>query len=451
MKRLSCLASLLFCLLSAAVPLAGAQVQPADDSPVQHPAWSRSANIYEVNLRQYTREGTLLAFADQLPRLKKMGVDIIWLMPIHPIGKLKRKGELGSYYAVQDYTAVSPEYGTLDDLRHLVRLAHGMGMHVILDWVGNHTAWDNPWTVQHPDWYKKDAHGQIYPVTFKNEAGGTEQWADVVGLDYAQAGLWQGMTAAMAYWVREADIDGFRCDAAGLVPTPFWDQARTELNKIKPVFMLAEWDDPALHEHAFDMTYGWDLLTVFKDIGKGKAGAAALRQYVLKPPKLYPRDAYRMLFTNNHDVNSWDGTDAELYGPAYKALAVLTFTLPGMPLIYGGQEAGLHKRLEFFQKDTIEWKKLEQEGFYSDLIKLKKTHPALWNGQFGGDTALLDAGNAQVFAFQRQRDADVVRVVANLSGQPQAYLLPGEAAPAPLAPWAWRIVTAQEPAARPLP
>jgi glycosidase len=405
----------------------------------KHPAWSRSSNVYEVNPRQFSQEGTLNAVTASLPRLKQMGVDIIWLMPIHPIGQKNHKGTLGSYYAVQDYTAVNPDYGSIDDLRKLTRQAHALGMHVIIDWVGNHTAWDNPWVTQHPDWFKKNDKGEIYSVTFKNEAGGTEEWTDVVGLDYDNKELWKGMTEAMAYWVKEAGIDGFRCDAAGLVPTAFWDQARAQLDKIKPVFMLAEWNEPALHDKAFDASYDWPLNDIMKKIGKGEAGAAELRAYVTNPPKTFPRDAYRLQFTNNHDINSWAGADKDLYGPAWGAMTVLSYTLPGIPLIYNGQESRLDKKLEFFEKDPIDWKNYELEGFFTGLNALKKQNPALWNGASGGAVQLLEVGNEKLFAFKRQQGANNLRVIVNPTNQVQKYKLAGEGQ-AVLKPWRWRII-----------
>jgi glycosidase len=430
--RLLCAAALLLSL----APAIGQSPAPAA-APMEHVAWSRNANIYEVNLRQFTREGTIKAFAAQLPRLKKMGVDILWIMPVQPIGQKERKGTLGSYYAVKDYTAVNPEFGSMADLKAMVAQAHGLGMHVILDWVANHTAWDNVWVTQHNDWYKKNDKGEIFPVTF-NPGPDVEYWTDVVALDYAKPALWKGMTDAMAFWVREADIDGFRCDVAGLVPVPFWNQARAELNKIKPVFMLAEADQPALHEQAFDMTYAWDLADIFKKIGKGKADARELAAYVSKSAASYPGHSYRMLFTNNHDFNSWHGTDAELYGAAYKPLAVLTATLPGMPLIYGGQEAGLDKRLAFFEKDAIAWDSMSNADFYARLLKLKKDNPALANGQYGAPVQLIATGNDKVFAFRRHQGANRVQVTVNLSAAQQTFTLDGAKAPA-LAPWSWRI------------
>ena len=400
-----------------------------------HVAWSHQVSIYQVNLRQYTPEGTIKAFAAQLPRLKEMGVELIWLMPLQPIGKLNRKGSLGSYYSISNYRAVNPEFGSLGDARQLVEQAHGLGIKVILDWVANHSAWDHPWTRIHKDWYKQDAKGEIFPVTF-NSGPEPEYWTDVVGLNYENPALREAMIAEMAFWVREVNIDGFRCDVASLLPTDFWELAHRELDAIKPMFMLAESDQADLHRAAFDMSYGWDLAELMKAIGKGQAGAKELRDWVGKE-SAYPGHAYRMNFTSNHDFNSWHGTDAELYGEAYQALAVLSFTLPGMPLIYGGQEARLTRRLEFFEKDPIDWKTLELEAFYSGLLALKKNNPALANGQYGAPVLLLDTGNQQLFAFSRQLGSNKVTVAVNLSNQAQTFQLNGR--PQQLVAWQWRV------------
>lgn len=423
--------------VSAALPAFAAAADAPSVAPMPHVSWSRAANIYEVNIRQYTQEGTFKAFAQHLPRLKKMGVDILWLMPIQPIGEKNRKGTLGSYYAVRDYTAVNPEFGTLDDFKALVQQAHGLGMHVIIDWVANHTAFDNPWTKDHSDWYLKNDKGEIYPVTYTDGAE-PEYWTDVTGLDWRQPGLWQGMTDAMLYWVRATDIDGFRCDVAGKVPTPFWNQARAALDRVKPVFMLAEADKPELHEHAFDMTYGWDTKDLFKAVAKGQADARTLAGFVAHPPKAFPPGAYRMRFTSNHDENSWAGSDTELYGPAFKAMAVLAATLPGMPLIYGGQESGLDKRLAFFEKDPIAWKDYAYAPFYTDLLALKHANPALWNGQYGAPVQVLATGNDKVFAFRRSLGGNSVQVTVNVSNAPQRYTLPGAKART-LDAWDYRI------------
>jgi glycosidase len=244
----------------------------------------------------------------------------------------------------------------------------------------------------------------------------------------------------MSYWVREADIDGFRCDVAKFIPHEFWQRAQRELNAIKPVFMLAEGDFPWMHERAFDATYGWDTAELMAKAAKGEADARTMKQWLEKPPQAYPADAYRMRFTSNHDFNSWTGTDQELYGPAYKAMAVLSFTLPGMPLIYNGQESGLAKRLEFFERDPIDWKRYELAPFYAGLAQLKHANPALWNGQYGGTTTVQESGNDKVFAFRRQLKGNTVDVAVNLSGTAQRYMLPGAPA-ATLPAWGWNIKT----------
>ena len=392
-------------------------------SGMAHVPWSRHAAIYQVNVRQFSADGTLRAAMADLPRVKALGVDILWLMPLQPIGKLERKGTLGSYYSIRDYTAVNPEFGTLADARAFVQAAHALGMKVILDWVANHTAFDHPWTHEHRDWYKLDAHGAIFPVTFNAGAPNEEHWSDVTALNYDSPALRDAMIAAMAFWVRETDLDGFRCDVASLVPTPFWERVRRELEALKPMFMLAESDARDLHRAAFDMTYSWDLAALFHQVGQGKAGAAELRDWAVKEPHGYPASAYRMRFTANHDFNSWNGTDAELYGDAYLPLAVLTFTLPGMPLVYNGQESRLAKRLEFFEKDPIAWKTHELAPFYTTLAALKHTHPALGNGQYGGALELVDVGNEQLFAFRRTLGADSVAVVVNMTKSAQAFKL----------------------------
>jgi len=415
---------------------ASAFALPAMSAPheMPHLPWSRQAVIYQVNVRQYSQAGTLAAVQADLPRLKALGVDILWLMPWQPIGKLHRKGTLGSYYSIRDYTAVNPEFGTLADAKALVAEAHREGFKVILDWVANHTAWDHPWATVHKDWYKLNAKGEVYAVTFNEGQPSEEHWDDVIALNYRSEGLREAMIDAMKFWVRETDLDGFRCDVASLVPTDFWVRARHELDAVKPVFMLAESDHVDLHESgAFDMTYSWDLADqVFKKIGQGEAGAPLLKAWLAQQPAGYPAHAYRMRFTSNHDFNSWHGTDAELYGDAYPALAVLTFTLPGMPLIYNGQESHLAKRLEFFEKDPIAWKGYELTSFYQELIALKHKHKALAAGQYGAPVKPLEAP-ADVVAFERRQGSDVVRVAVNLSKSPQVF------AGKTLQPWGWLI------------
>ena len=405
---------------------------------MQHVSWSRSANIYEVNVRQYTPEGTLNAFAAHLPRLQQMGVDILWLMPIHPIGKLKRKGKLGSYYAVSDYNAINPEFGKLKDFKALVQQAHELGMKVIIDWVANHTAWDHEWVKQHPDWYLKNDKGQIQSYRYDNGTE-VEDWTDVVGLDYSQKPLWTAMIQAMQYWVKETDIDGFRCDVAHLLPLKFWQQARAKLDAQKPMFMLAESDDAQLHDAAFDMTYDWALQDVLKKIAKGQADVRDLKDYLASAANALPTDGYRMTFTANHDTNSWHNHDAGHFGDAFAAMAVIAATFPGMPLVYGGQESGLNKMLQFFEKDTIDWQNFKHEKLYANLLAMKKKHPALHNGALGAPVEVFDAENHHILAFRRQKGINVVSVQVNLSGQNQSFNLHGK--PRKLGAWEFQIQT----------
>ncbi len=406
----------LLVLVSAACILPGkiGYTAPTDSSAIviTHPEWSRNAAIYEVNIRQFTPEGTLKAFETHLPRLRELGVDILWLMPIHPIGEVNRKGSLGSYYSVRDYKTVNPEFGTLDDLKSVVKSAHELGMYVIIDWVANHSAWDNPLAAEHPDWYTQNEQGQfVSPVP---------DWHDVIDLNYDNPDLREYMIGTMEYWLREADLDGFRCDVAGMVPWDFWSEARQALDQIKPVFMLAEDEAPAAHEHGFDMTYSWELFKLMAAIAKGDSNANTLHRYFAEEVKRYPLDAYRMRFTDNHDENSWNGTVRERFGDGAAAFAVLCGTIPGMPLIYSGQEAGLEKRLDFFERDPIEWQDSPMQEIYQKLLELKHNNPVLGNGSFGGSMQRIKTDkDQQVFSFIRHKDEQAVLVMVNLSGSPQ--------------------------------
>ena len=373
------------------------------------PERTKKSNIYEVNIRQYTPEGTLKAFEKHIPRLKKMGVDILWLMPIFPISEKNRKGTLGSYYAVANYVKVNPEFGTKDDLHHLINTAHKDSMLIILDWVANHTGWDNPWITEHPDWYTHDSiSGKIIsPVP---------DWTDVADLNYDNKNMRNEMVNSMKYWLQNFDIDGFRCDVAMMVPTDFWDSARVELNKVKPVFMLAEAEQPDLMKEAFDMNYAWNFHHIMNEIAKHKQNADSLRKYFENDPKTYPQKVYRMAFTSNHDENSWNGTVFERMPHSYKTFAVLTFVAPGMPLIYSGQEAKLNKRLRFFDKDTIDWSNLTMQDFYRKLIQLKNENPALWNGKAGSPAYFINTSNPeQILTFKRKKGENTVLVIMNLS------------------------------------
>jgi 1,4-alpha-glucan branching enzyme len=391
------------------------------DNNTQKPGnWANNANIYEVNIRQYTPEGTFNAFRKHLPRLQKMGVNILWLMPINPIGEKNRKGSLGSYYAVKDYEAVNPEYGTLDDLRALVNEAHQRGMHVLIDWVANHTAWDNAWASTHPEYYEKDEKGN-----FKSPF----DWTDVIQLNYKNPQLRKAMIHAMKYWVVNADVDGFRCDVAGMVPVDFWEEARQQLDAVKPVFMLAEDEDnTALVQKAFDMNYAWKMLHLMNDIAAGKKQAADIWEYLDWNNKTFPADKFRMYFTTNHDENSWNGTALERLGQAFKAFTVFDYTIPGMPLTYSGQEAGNTKPLRFFDKDTIDLHQLPYENLYTKLNKLKSENKALWAGSQAASLVPLSRGvSNQVMAFYREADHQQVVVILNLSNTAQTFKIDTDA------------------------
>jgi len=387
--------------------------QPVPYMKITHPEWCKSATIYQINTRQFTPEGTFRAAEAHLPRLKDLGVDILWLMPINPIGLKNRKGSLGSPYAVRDYLGVNPEFGTLDDLKHFVKAAHDLGLYVIVDWVANHTAWDNLLVEQHPDWYARDWKGDFWPSPWRD-------WSDVIDLDYRQPGLRKYMTDALKYWVTEADIDGYRCDVAGMVPIDFWNNARKELDAIKPVFMLAEWESKDLHAEAFDMAYAWSWYDALHAITQGKDDLNRLFMYYSHNEKEYPFDALRMTFVSNHDKNSWEGTEFEQFGDGLEATIVLSALSEGMPLIYNGQEAGNTKRLEFFEKDPIVWQPHPQGDLYKKLFALKKANSALWNGHWGA--RMIHVPNNvpnQALSFVRQNDRDKVLAVINFSNKGQ--------------------------------
>ncbi|MFO7448256.1 MAG: alpha-amylase family glycosyl hydrolase [Ignavibacteriaceae bacterium] len=376
---------------------------------VVHPEWSYNQTIYEVNLRQFSESGKFEDFEKHLPRLKEMGVGIIWLMPIHPIGEKNRKGTLGSYYSVKDYLGINPEHGTLEDFKSLVKAIHDQEMYVIIDWVANHTSWDNPLTVENPDFFTKDSLGNFVPPV--------ADWADVIDLNYDNKELWKYMTDALVYWVKECDIDGYRCDVAGMVPLEFWLQAKKELDEIKPLFMLAEDDNPEIHA-AFDMTYSWEFHGIMNRIAKGENNAADIIKFLEEEKTKYRPDDFRMRFTSNHDENSWNGTVFERLGDAVEVFAVLSGLVPGMPLVYNGQEAGLNKRLAFFEKDPIEWKEHKFSEVYKTLLNYKLNSKTLQNGKHGsGINFISPAGDEKLLAFVREKEGEKILAVFNLSGQ----------------------------------
>lgn len=394
-----------------------------------HVEWAENAVIYEVNIRQYTHEGTLKAFTAELPRLKRLGVDILWLMPLHPIGVSHRKGTLGSYYSVRDYLAVNPEFGTGSDMTELVKRAHELDLKVIVDWVANHTSWDNSLITRHPEWYKKDSTGKIIPPI--------ADWTDVAALDYSQPGLRKFMTDAMIYWIRKYDIDGFRCDVAGMLPVSFWREAIPRIRKVKPVFMLAEEETPKIHDSGgFDASYSWDFHHLMNNIAQGKKSADEIDTLLAKEIKSYPPDAIRMRFTSNHDENTWNGTEFERMGAGAKTFIVLTFTFPGMPLIYTGQESAMNKRLKFFDKDSVPWGGFQLASFYANLTKLKKNGQVLAAGNAGGTLVKLNTSNDKaIYAFKRQLADQEILVILNLTGIEQTVNLTSDPGPKNYLEW----------------
>lgn len=414
------------------------------------PDWHKNANIYEVNLRQYTEEGTFSAFREHLPRLKEMGVDILWFMPIHPISEKNRKGELGSPYAIADYKKVNPDFGSMEDFKELIKTIHEAGMYAIIDWVPNHTGWDNPWITEHPEWYTKNDKGEITdPINY--DTGESWGWTDVADLDYTNKEMRKAMIDSMAFWVTDVGVDGFRVDVAHGVPVDFWEQATDSLYAIKPLFMLAEAEKPELlNNGSFVMDYGWEMHHLLNNIAKSRGAnrtkstlekgnivahtdgeeertynALHIDSLLAKKNELYEQ-GYQMQFTSNHDENSWAGTVFERFGDGHRAFAVLSATFNGMPLIYGGMEAAMDKQLQFFTKDSIPWGDYKYADFYKTLLELKHRNKALWNGSFGGELRKIQTGRDEmVYAFTREKEGDRVVVIINLSAEEQKIRLKG--------------------------
>lgn len=408
-------------------------IQPISDADLE------SAVIYEANIRQYSSEGTFNAFTEDIPKLKELGVKILWLMPVFPISETKRKATggdfasliedeaerakmLGSYYAVTDFTKVNPEFGTMDDLRSLISTAHDNGMYVILDWVPNHTGWDHVWIKSHPEYYTKNTAGEITDPL--NDDGTPVGWADVADLDYSNEGLQKEMIEDMSYWLTEEGIDGFRCDVAGSVPLAFWENAIPKLRAQKDIFMLAEAWEPELVKGTdlFDMAYAWDGHHVMNEIAQGKKTVRDFDAYMTKKDSLYESDDILMNFTTNHDENSWNGTIKERMGDAAEALVALSYSIPGMPLIYSGQEYDLEHRLLFFEKDEIPHTKGKMWPLLEKLGTLKNTNPALSGGKMAASyTRVATSSDAKVLAFRRDLKGSELLYIANLSNTPTEF------------------------------
>lgn len=424
MKRIFSAAAAVALVAGSAYAMTGTVEEPAAEGDewaprnmvtIKHPEWSKDAVLYQINTRQFTPEGTFKAAQAQLPRLKELGVDVLWLMPIHPIGKENRKGSLGSPYSVQDYYAVNPEFGTKEDFKAFVDEAHRQGFHVILDLVANHTAWDNALAKDHPDWYEKTWDGDFRPTPWWD-------WSDIIDLDWSKPGVREHVGGAMEMWVRDFGVDGYRADVAGYVPLDFWETMRGRLDAIRPVFMLGEVQQTAFHFGAFDATYAWDWHNTSKKVAHGEGNATSFYGYYAENESLWPREAMRMTYIENHDSNAWEGTMEENYGPALDLMTALAFTGQGLPLVHNGMEACNAKRLEFFEKDAIDWsqgKDCTYGKLLKDLIAFREANPALANGQWGAVMQKVESDKPeQLFAWVRQQDGNKVLGLFNMSGQP---------------------------------
>lgn len=382
-------------LLAAPAPEREKALPSAHLPAIGLPEWARGSTIYEVNVRQYSASGKFSAVTADLPRLKALGVDILWLMPIHPIGEVNRKGPLGSYYAAKDYLAVNPEFGTEADFRELVTAAHAQGLRVILDWVPNHVSPDNALTKTNPEFFWRDEKGGLVPPH------GTD-WTDVVQFDFAAPGLVEYQAGVLLHWVKNFGIDGFRCDVAWGLPTPFWNEVTRRVRAVRAdALFLAEAELPQQQVAAFNLSYGFDLHHAMNAVAQGKKSASGLDEAYAKIRAHFPRGGALMVFTSSHDENSWAGTEFDRMGAGYAPFAVLTFLLDGVPMIYNGQEAGLDRRLKFFERDPIVWPKTEHPAarIYQLMTRLRRGHPALHTG---APMRRLDTtDNATFYAIER--------------------------------------------------
>lgn len=375
-------------------------------------AWSRDAVVYEMNVRQLTPEGTFRAAAGRLDFLRGMGFDVIWIMPHYPIGEERRKGSLGSYYSIRDYRAVNPELGTMADFDAFVARAHRLGLRVLIDWVANHTARDARWIGEAPaDWYERDGAGEpLVPCG----------WEDTAKLNYANRAVWQGQIEAMRFWLEEHGVDGFRCDMAMLVPVEFWQEAARQLRRIRPdLFLLAEAEERNLFDGAFDACYAWRLHHLMNDVARQRCRVDRIREYLRADRAEYPAWALRLMFTSNHDENSWNGTARARMGDAAEIMAALTFLLPqSLPLVYTGQEIGYDHSFAFFDRDPIpDYRPGAATEFYRRLIALRHRAPALRSGDGGGSFVEI-RNNAEDCLLTFVRECAGSRVVALLNVSP---------------------------------
>ncbi|MFP5439429.1 MAG: alpha-amylase family glycosyl hydrolase [Bacteroidia bacterium] len=400
-----------------------------------------NAVIYEANIRNYSAAGTFNAFTQDIPKLKNLGVKVLWIMPVYPISMTRRKATqdksieditdpnekkkyLGSWYAISDYTAINPDLGTEADFKKLVETAHANGMYVILDWVANHTGWDHEWIKKHPEYYQHNAKGEVTDP-LNPETGETWGWTDVAHLEYTNKKVYKPMRDEMLYWIKKQDIDGFRCDVADNVPQDFWDWVVPQLKKEKPVFMLMESDKDYLFKSSFDMGYGWVAHHLMNDIVAGKKTVADWDAFMDGLGTKYQKDDFFMNFTSNHDENAWHGSEYARLGDATQTFAALTYAMPGMPLIYTGQEYGSRHSMKFFEKDQMGYDNQRLFIFYRKLGVLKNTSPALAGAKNAASyTRLKTSDDIKILAFVREKLGRKVVYVANLSKDPVTFTVP---------------------------
>ncbi len=390
------------------------------EQPVAHPIapWIKSAVIYELNPRAFSPEGKFKGVEQGLDHLQKLGVTIVWLMPIHPLGQVKKKGSIGSAYAVQDYYGINPAYGTKDDLKRLVNEAHKRNLKVIIDIVANHTAWDSVLIKQHPDWFKHDDKGNIIPPV--------PDWSDVAGLDYRNPQLRVYMTDMLKYWLKEFDLDGFRCDVAGEVPTDFWENARVELTKIKPdIVMLAESNKPELLVKAFDLDYSWPLHSTLTDVFENGRSATSIPENIDREHERYPKGALEMRIADDHDEKR---AIARFGEQGALAASVLIFTIDGVPLLYNGMEVGDTTESTapaLFEKLPVFWGIGERRQnfvrFYPEMIALRKAHPALQQGE---TEWIRNSDPDRLLTYVRRDQNEEFVIVINTTNRPYAGIVP---------------------------
>ena len=433
----------LFALVALVATLVGCATTPKQEETTAREFDKFNSVVYELNIRQATEEGTFAAAEAYLPELKEMGVDIVWLMPISPIGVDGRKGTLGSYYSIIDYKEVNPEFGTMEDFDHFLATAHDLGLKVIIDWVANHTSRDADWWKEgKKDWYVMDEATGLPIVEY--------DWTDIAKLNYNNADLRVAMIDALKFWI-EKGVDGYRCDVAMNVPGDFWAEAWKQVRQINPdVYLLAEGEEKWLHEAGFEATYAWEFHHIMNAMAKGgsetknvvgdgtiKTDAktvADLKEYLARDDEKYPAPAMRLMFTSNHDENSWAGTEFERMGDAHKAFAALTFVLPkSQPLIYTGQEIGLNRRLQFFEKDSVvelvdlEYGK-EYRDFYKALCAFRHNNEVLAAGNDVAPIVYVEGAPETVLAFTREKGDNKVLCVFNFSAEATKLTITGEAA-----------------------